>query len=129
MKRTAKELAEIIGATVEGDGSVELSGVAAPEKASSRDLIYVDSAKHAGRAETSAAKCVILPAGPVVPGKTALRAKDAKVAFAKAAALLREASMIAQGVHPTAVVGPLAKIAASASVGPYAVIGEDVHLG
>ena len=47
MKYTARELAEVIGAIVEGDGSVELTGVAAPERASSRDLIFVDSPKHA----------------------------------------------------------------------------------
>jgi UDP-3-O-[3-hydroxymyristoyl] glucosamine N-acyltransferase len=129
MKYTAGELAKLIGAVVEGDASVELTGVAAPERASSSELIFVDAAKHAVRAEASAAKCVILPAELKVPGKAVLRAKEVKVAFAKAAALLREASVIANGVHPTAVIAPLAKIASSASIGPYAVIGEDAHIG
>jgi UDP-3-O-[3-hydroxymyristoyl] glucosamine N-acyltransferase len=129
MKHTAKDLADAIGVIVEGDGSVEVVGVAAPERASSSDLIFVDSAKHTARAETSAAKCVVLPAELNVAGKTVLRAGNAKVAFAKAAALLREPTIIANGVHPTAVIAPLAKIAPSASVGPYAVIGEDAHIG
>ncbi|HEY1423953.1 MAG TPA: UDP-3-O-(3-hydroxymyristoyl)glucosamine N-acyltransferase [Candidatus Acidoferrum sp.] len=129
MKTTARELAEVIGATVEGDGSVELTGVAAPERAASGDLIFVDSAKHAARAEVSAAKCVILSPGVTVTGKTVLRAENAKVAFAKAAAELREASVIAKGVHPTAVIAPLAKIAPSVGIGPFAVIGEDAHIG
>jgi UDP-3-O-[3-hydroxymyristoyl] glucosamine N-acyltransferase len=129
MKHTAKELANAIGATIEGDASVEASGVAAPERAASGDLIFVDSAKHTARAEASAAKCVVLPSGLTVVGKTVLRAGNAKVAFAKAAALLREPSIIANGIHPTAVVAPLAKIAPSASIGPYAVIGEDARIG
>jgi UDP-3-O-[3-hydroxymyristoyl] glucosamine N-acyltransferase len=129
MKHTAKELAEAIGATVEGDPSVEVTGVAAPERAASGDLIFVDSAKHTARAESSAAKCVVLPTGLSVVGKAVLRAENTKVAFAKAAALLREPSIIANGVHPTAIVAPLAKIAPSASIGPYAVIGEDAHIG
>ena len=129
MKYTAKDLAAAIGAVLEGDGSIELAGVAAPERAASSDLIFVDSAKYAAGAETSAAKCAVLPAGLMVAGKTALRTKDAKLAFAKAAALLRDASVIANGVHPTAVIAPLAKIAPGASVGPYAVIGEDAHIG
>jgi UDP-3-O-[3-hydroxymyristoyl] glucosamine N-acyltransferase len=129
MKTTARELAEAIGAGLEGDGSVELISVAAPERAASGDLIFVDSAKHASRAEASAAKCVILPPGISVRGKTVLRAENAKVAFAKAAAQLREASIIAKGVHPTAVIAPLAKIAPNASVGPFAVVGEDAHIG
>jgi UDP-3-O-[3-hydroxymyristoyl] glucosamine N-acyltransferase len=129
MKHTAKDLAEAIGARVEGDASVELTGVAAPERAASSDLIFVDSPKHTARAETSAAKCVVLPPGLTVVGKTVLRTENVKVAFAKAAALLREPSIIANGIHPTAVIAPLAKIAPSASIGPYAVIGEDAHIG
>jgi UDP-3-O-[3-hydroxymyristoyl] glucosamine N-acyltransferase len=129
MKHTAKDLADAIDAVVEGDASIELAGVAAPERASSGDLIFVDAAKHTARASASAAACVILPPGLSVTGKTIIRAKEAKVAFAKAAALLREASIIATGVHPTAVIAPLAKIALNASIGPYAVIGEDAHIG
>jgi UDP-3-O-[3-hydroxymyristoyl] glucosamine N-acyltransferase len=129
MKHTAKNLADAIGAIVEGDGSTEVTGVAAPERASSSDLIFVNATKHVSRAESSAAKCVVLPAGLSVAGKTVLRAENAKVAFAGAAALLREPSIIASGVHPTAVIAPLAKIAGSASIGPYAVIGEDAHIG
>lgn len=129
MKFTASDLGAAIGAAVEGDDMIELSGVAAPERASSSDLIFVDSAKHAARAEACAARCVVLPSGLTVAGKTVLRAQDAKVAFAKAAALLRDRSIIAQGVHSTAVIAPLAKIAPTASVGAFAVIGEDVHIG
>jgi len=129
MKTTAADLARKIGAAVEGDGSIELSGVASPERASSGDLIFVDTAKHTGRAAASAAQCVVAPEGISVPGKTLLRIREAKVAFAKAAALLREPSVIVQGVHPTVVIAPLAKVSPSASIGPYAVIGEDAHIG
>src|SRR5260370_20752920 len=129
MKHTAKALAEAIGARVEGDASVQLTGVAAPERAASSDLIFLDSPKHTARAETSAAKCLVLPPGLTVVGKTVLRTENVKVAFAKAAALLRAPSIIANGIHPTAVIAPLAKIAPNASIGPYAVIGEDAHIG
>jgi UDP-3-O-[3-hydroxymyristoyl] glucosamine N-acyltransferase len=129
MKHTAKDLADAIDGVVEGDASIELTGVAAPERASSGDLIFVDAAKHTARAEASAATCVILPTGLSVTGKTIIRTKEAKVAFAKAAALLREPSILATGLHPTAVIAPLAKIALNAGIGPYAVIGEDAHIG
>ena len=129
MKRTAAELAEAIGAKLEGDGAVEVRGVAAPERAGPHDLIYVDAAKHAGRASASAALCVIAGEGVGVEGKTVLRHRAPKVAFAKAAALLLERTPIAAGIHATAIVAPLARIAANVSIGPYAVIGEDVHVG
>src|SRR6267142_19782 len=92
MKRTAKELAESLGATLEGDGSLEVAGVASP-------------------------------------GKTVLRTPHPKVAFAKAAELLLGRPPIATGIHPTAIVAPLARISPGVSIGPYAVIGEDAHVG
>lgn len=130
MKRTAQELATHIGARVEGDASSELLGVAAPERAAARDLIYVDSPKNASRVAASAAVCVIAPDGIELSGKTVLRHVQPKVAFAKAAALLLDAAGIAPaGIHPTAVVATTAKIARSAGIGPYVVIGENVSVG
>jgi UDP-3-O-[3-hydroxymyristoyl] glucosamine N-acyltransferase len=110
--RTAKEIAGMVGARVEGDGAVELISVAAPE-----------------RAAASAALCVIACEDVALAGKTVLRSAQPKVAFAKAAALLHERASMARDVHATAIVAPLAKIARTASIGPYAVIGEDTHVG
>jgi UDP-3-O-[3-hydroxymyristoyl] glucosamine N-acyltransferase len=129
MKKTANELAATLGATVEGKGDTELSGVASPERAGARDLIYVESAKHAARGVASAAVCVIAAPGVQMPGKTVLRSATPKLAFAKAAALLLDKAPIATAVHPSAIVAPLAQIGAGVSIGPYAVIGEDAHVG
>src|SRR6266478_1952820 len=129
MRRTARELAEAIGARLEGDGAAEISGVAAPERAGTRDLIYVESAKHAQRAATSAAACAIAADGIVLAGKTVLRSGQPKVAFSQAAELLLGRAPIASGIHATAIVAPLARVSTGASIGPYAVIGEDAHIG
>ena len=129
MKLTAKDVAERIGARVEGDGSLELTAVAAPERAGVKHLIYVEAAKHAERAVASAAACAVAGEGIALPGKTVLRSAQPKVAFAKAAGLLLECTPIASGVHPTAIVAPLARIGANVGIGPFAVIGEDTHIG
>lgn len=129
MNRTAQELAEMLGVALEGDGSAELQNVAAPERAGARDLIYVDAAKHAERAVASGARVVVAEQGIALPGKTVLRSKEAKYIFAKAAAILRGQVPIARGVHPTAIIAPLARVHATASIGPYVVIGEDTHVG
>src|ERR1700681_2802155 len=129
MKKTAKELAAAVEATLDGNGDLELSAVASPERAGPRDLIYADSAKNAPRAQSSAATCVIAAPDVELPGKTVLRSATPKLAFAKAAALLMDRAPLATGVHPTAIIAALAQIAPNASIGPYAVIGEDVHIG
>lgn len=129
MTRTAGELAAAVGAKIEGDGALEIRGVAAPERAGAHDLIYVEVAKHAERAAASAAHCVVAPEGLAFAGKTVLRSSAPKAAFARAAALLVERAAIATGVHPTAIVAPLARLASGVAVGAYAVIGEDAHVG
>jgi len=129
MTHTAKELAEAVGAALEGDASFELRGVAAPERAGAHDLIYVENAKHAERAAASAAQCLIAPEKLNFAGKTVLRSSQPKVAFAKAAAILLGRPPIASGIHSTAVIAPLARVHPTAGVGPFAVIGEDTHIG
>jgi UDP-3-O-[3-hydroxymyristoyl] glucosamine N-acyltransferase len=129
MRRTAQELADAIGTRVEGDGAIELAGVAAPERAGKGDLIYVESAKHAPRARASASICVVAAEGVTLPGKTILRSAHPKVAFARAAEMLLGRTPIASGIHPTAIVAPLARVAPGVGIGPYTVIGEDAHVG
>ena len=129
MTRTAREVAEYIGAALEGASGARVSSVASPESAGVEDLIYVDSPRHAGRASASAAQCVIVPQEVRLPGKTLLRATNPKLAFARAAAWLAPASPIAQGIHSTAIVAATARLAAGVAVGPYAVIEDEVEIG
>lgn len=129
MTRTAKELAELLAVALEGDGSAEVQGVASPERAGARDLIYIDSVKHADRAAASASRVAVASDGIILPGKTVLRTANAKYIFAKAATILRETVPIAHGVHPTAIIAPLARLHPTATIGPYVVVGEDAHIG
>lgn len=132
MELTAKELSDFVGAQVEGDGKLRISGCASPESAGPHDIIFVDSAKHLDAAARSKAACVVLAPGTGaladLPGKTILRAKDAKLAFARIVARMIPAQPIAQGIHKTAIVASSAKLAEGVGVGPYAVIEEGVHI-
>jgi UDP-3-O-[3-hydroxymyristoyl] glucosamine N-acyltransferase len=129
MNWTAGDLARAIDARLEGNGALEITGVAAPERAGAKELIYVEAGKHAERAAASGATCVVASEGISLEGKTVLRSGKSKVAFAKASALLLEPAAIAVGIHATAIVAPLAKLGANVSIGPYAVVGEDTHIG
>lgn len=129
MMHTAGQLAETIGATLDGDASFEVKGVAAPERAGPHDLIYLENARYADRAAASAAVCVVAPATLALKGKTILRSSHPKLAFAKAAALVYERPPIASGIHPTAVIAPLARVSPGAGIGPFVVVGEDARIG
>jgi UDP-3-O-[3-hydroxymyristoyl] glucosamine N-acyltransferase len=129
MTRTAAELAEYLGAKLVGDPRMEISDIAAPERAKPGDLIYYDSPRNEKRAAESAARCVIAEPGSRLQGKTILEATDPKFAFAKAAQWLLPAQVAKAGVHPTVIVAPDARIGASVSIGPYVVIEEGVEVG
>jgi UDP-3-O-[3-hydroxymyristoyl] glucosamine N-acyltransferase len=129
MRVTAGELGLAVGARVDGDATAEIVGVAAPERAGVKDLIYVDGVKHLERAVGSKAVCIVAGEGVSLPGKTVLRSVTPKVAFAKAAAMLLERAPVAVGIHPTAAVAKLARLGADVSIGPFAVIGEDACIG
>jgi UDP-3-O-[3-hydroxymyristoyl] glucosamine N-acyltransferase len=129
MTRSADALAEFLACTLEGDGAVQLSGVAAPDSATATDLIYVEKARHLDRAASSQARCVVIAPELTVNGKTLLRAANPKLAFARAAAWLIPPAPIATGIHPTAVISPSAQVGRGVAVGPYAVIEENVKVG
>jgi UDP-3-O-[3-hydroxymyristoyl] glucosamine N-acyltransferase len=129
MNRTAAELAKYLGAKLQGDGSLSLTGVASPENATATDLIYLDAPKFAPRVEKSAAKCVLAPPNTRAAGKTILEVADPKFAFAKAAAWLLPRATPKSSIHPTAIVSPTAKVAENVSIGPYAVIEDESEIG
>jgi UDP-3-O-[3-hydroxymyristoyl] glucosamine N-acyltransferase len=128
MSRTAGELAEYLGAKLDGDASLYLAGVAGPERATATDLIYASDARQVERAGKSAAKCVIVTTGTTVSGKTTLEMKDAKFAFAKAAAWLAPRAALRPEIHPTSIVADSAKLAANIRIGPYVVIEDEVEV-
>ncbi len=129
MTRTAREIAEYIGAQLEGDPALVVIGVAGPERAGPDELIYVDSARQLDRAAHSRARCVLLPPGLELAGRTLLRCAQPKLAFAKAATWLLPPPRIAEGIHPTAVIASSAKVGEGVGIGPYAVVEDDAEIG
>jgi UDP-3-O-[3-hydroxymyristoyl] glucosamine N-acyltransferase len=128
MARTAGEIAQFLGAKLLGDAQAQIVGVASPESASDRELIYVDSPRHADRAASSAALCVIVPIGTALPEKTLLEAQNPKLAFAKAAAWLMPRLALRPEIHPTAIVAASARLAPNIRIGPYVVIEDEVEV-
>jgi UDP-3-O-[3-hydroxymyristoyl] glucosamine N-acyltransferase len=129
MTRTARELADYLGAKLEGDPLTPISGVSGPESAKASDLIYLDSPRHQSRAINSAAKCVLANPGTRLDGKTILEVSNPKFAFAKAAPWLVPESSAHPTIHPTVIIAPDAKIAARVSIGPYVVIEDAAEIG
>jgi UDP-3-O-[3-hydroxymyristoyl] glucosamine N-acyltransferase len=118
-----RELAEWLGATFEGDGEREISGVKSVETAGEQDLSFVSSMKAAVQAQASAAGCLIVPA-EFPPGRTVIRASAPRTAFARAVSRLIPPAPHRPGIHPTAAISPQAEIGEGVEVGPHVSVSE-----
>lgn len=127
---TAAELAQLLEAPLEGEGAVVLSGGATLEAAGPEDLAFVDSREAMAAMGATRAGCLLLRAdAPAAAGKTVIRVKQPRNAFAKAMRALLPETRPAAGIHPTATVAASAVVGDGASIGPHVVIEERVRIG
>jgi UDP-3-O-[3-hydroxymyristoyl] glucosamine N-acyltransferase len=132
MKRLLQQIAEAVEARLQGDGSVEVGGVASIGSASQHDLVFVEEEKYLSRALQCGAGAVV--AGEFAAGssgKPLLISRHPKLAFARAARFLQEGNRERRnaGVHATAVVRSSVHLAPGAVVEEHAVIAEDAEIG
>src|SRR6516164_3408279 len=95
-----RELAEWLGATFEGDGEKELTGVAPLENAGGSELAFVGNRKAAEQAESSAAGCLLVPPEwPSPSRRTVVRVPNPRTAIARAMNRFYPAAELKPGVH------------------------------
>jgi len=129
---TAGELAERIGAEVEGDPGRRIAALRPPEAAGPGDLAYLADGKRAP--STFGAGVILVGRDRARDGlpesATLLRHPHAHLGFARAIGILHpEPPPPWTGIDPSATVHESARIGEGAIVGPRAVIGPDVVLG
>ncbi len=123
------DLAATLGASLEGDGSAQITGVCGIEQARPGQVTFVSNKRYAALARTTQASAILVePSFPSLPTPT-LRVADPYLAFAKTIELFYEPPSYSPGIHPTAVIAPSAHIGARAHIGAYVVIGDHVTLG
>ena len=123
------ELAGRLGCRLEGDGDIEITRVAGIETAGPSDVTFFANNKYAAELRATQAGAVILGENADAAPCAMLRTKNPYLAFAKAVEVFAPAWTPAPGVHRLAFVADTAAVAADASIGPFAVIGEGARIG
>ena len=124
------ELASHLGATLHGDGSIEITGIAGIEQATATQLSFVANPKYASLARTTAAGALLVePDFTDLPNTAMLRIRDPYLAFSKAIELFYQPPQYPAGIHSTAVIDPTAHIGERAYIGAYVVIGPGAVIG
>ncbi len=131
MPQTLQALAEFTATRLLGNGKLEITGIASIGAAEPGDLIFVQDEKHLEEALSSAASAVIAGdfAASSAGRKPLLIAAHPRLAFARAAALLRPPRTYTPGIHETAVIHGSAQIALNASIDAYVVIDANAVIG
>ncbi len=124
------DVAEKIGATLQGDPNTMVNGINSLADANAEQLSFLDNKNYSKfLAETKAAAVIITAENaPNAPGAT-LVVENAHVGFAKATALFNQIVNPPPGIHPTAVIGENSIIPDSVSIGAHAVIGPGAVIG
>jgi UDP-3-O-[3-hydroxymyristoyl] glucosamine N-acyltransferase len=132
MKRSLQQVADAVGARLQGDGSIEIRGVASIASAAAEDIVFVDDERYLGAALGSAAAAVVAGEFAVATNvKPLLISKHPKLAFARVARLLQETTRKqTEGlVHATASVHVSVRLAPTVRLEQQVVIAEDAEIG
>jgi UDP-3-O-[3-hydroxymyristoyl] glucosamine N-acyltransferase len=126
---TLGELAELIGAELQGAADIRVAGVAALEEAQPDQVSFVSHPRYAPLAAASRAAALIVDASWKEPGRPLLFCGNPQVGFARAAKLFAKPPGVSVGVHGSAHIGPGVRLEADVAVGPLAYVGSDTQIG
>ena len=124
-----QELADHVGAIVDGDADREVSSVRDLTSAEPEDLAFLTDLKHFEVAAASRAGALVVPVDVGGLPHDLLRCEDPELAMSKLLVLFQPVARTQSGIHATAVVGVDCRIAATATVGAYTVIGDGCNIG
>ncbi len=124
-----RDLAARLECRLEGDGDVEISGVAGIHEARPGDVTFVANARYQKAVAATKASAVILRDDGSPAPCPVLRARDPYLAFARAVGVFAPNDRPAPGVHAWAAVADDAVLGDQVSIGPFVSIGAGASIG
>lgn len=126
-----KDLAQVCGGKLEGDGEREIADVGRVDTATPEQICFVTDKKYLPLLEKARPGAVIAAPGMALPqGTPVVRVDDPDFAFSKAVTALRgEPMRPLPGISEHTVIGEHFEMGENASVGAFSYIGAGVKLG
>ncbi len=129
MKKRLRELAELVGGTVVGDGEVEISGVGTIDDAGPGQVTFVAHSKYLAKLKETRASAVIVSREVSAEEKPLLCVANPYLAFAKILGLFSYQPVQPGGVSPSAFVSGTAQLGLDVTVYPFAWVGDRCRIG
>lgn len=134
---TLKELAELTKSRLVGDPDYVITGFADLESAKPTDISFLSNPRYVptrylkAMQHSSAGAIFVAPTVTLTEGKNYLIAEDPTYAFQLAIESLKPAQKFTEfeGIHPSAIIHPTARIGKDVAIGPHAVIDGNAVIG
>lgn len=132
MELTAAQWCELLGGTLEGDGSRRVLRPAAIEEGSEGTITFIASRKYQPLAYPSKAAVIIVPHDmqfekPILPAL--IRVEHPYLAFARVLEIFEQQKTRPAGIHPSAIVDATAAVGSGVYLAPGAVVGAHSVVG
>lgn len=130
MRKTLKEIAQIIDGEVVGDGNTIITGISGIKEAQDGDLTFLANPKYLHLMDATKATAIITSREIKTAPKPIIRTDNPSLAFAKMVSFLAPNEQVhPSGIHPTAVIGKNVKLGRDVALQPYVVLDDNVEVG
>lgn len=130
MKKTLKEIAQLIEGSVIGNDSVEITGVCGIKEAKEGDITFVANPKYISLMKQTKASAIITTPDVKKGPKPLILTENPSLAFAKLLSLVAPNEVTHfKGIHPTVIIGNNVKFGQDVAIQPYVVIEDNAEIG
>ena len=126
---TLEQIAQITGGLLSKAQDVSITNIAPPMLADENTLALALGEEEIANLASSKAKAALVPLGVNIDGYSTIEVERPRLAMMKLITLFYSAPETNEGVHPTAVVHPEAKLGQNVSIGPNAVVAKGAKIG
>ncbi|MBR4904681.1 MAG: UDP-3-O-(3-hydroxymyristoyl)glucosamine N-acyltransferase [Selenomonadaceae bacterium] len=127
MEKFLREIAELVGGELAGDGEILINGLSNISMARAGDLIFAVP-PHLDEAKICAASAVLIPLDTKDFPKPAIKVANPRAAFAKLLELFMPKLDIPKGISPEAYISNDVKIADNVTIMPFAFIDKGAEI-
>jgi UDP-3-O-[3-hydroxymyristoyl] glucosamine N-acyltransferase len=115
-----REIADRLGCRLEGDGELEIAGVAGMENAGPEHLTFLANPKYAPKVKHTKAGAILVSNALEGVPIACLVSENPYLDFARALEFFYRPPRPAPGIHPLAYVAASAVVGENSSIGPFA---------
>lgn len=130
MRKTLKQIADLIAGEVVGDPGVVITGVSGIKEARAGDITFLANDKYLALADKTQASAIIVSGDIKITCKPSIRAENASLAFAKVVNLAVPSEIKRpRGIHPSALLAKNVKLGKNTAIAAYCVVEEGASIG